>query len=645
MGRILNFINDLRLGFKLIGGFAGVLVMLVLVIVIYHHANVSAIEGFKGLIATENAIELSADDVNVAILQCRRAEKDFLLFKDKKYIGKLNANLGMLKGFAEEIGNLARRAENPGLMEKAERIVLLADRYADSFEAVAEAHEIRGLDHNSGLRKQFRDAAHRPADTIKAAGDSEAYIKLLELRKHEKDYLLRGDEKYVEKAGAGIEELKEESEAFLGDLETYHSAFLELVEEDSEIEDLMEMMRISSRKIEPLAEAIHDEAEQQAALKMAHTEEGARKLSRFAVFVGLVAVLLGILLSVIITTGITGPVGTAVDFARQIAEGDLTRTLGISRKDEIGLLCRALNEMASNLNKIIGDITGGVNTLAASSSDLSVVAQQMSSEADISSGRSDTVASAAEEMTVNLNGVAAAMEQTTANTTTVATAAEEMTATIDEVARSTEKGRSISSDAVKRATSAAGSMGTLGDAVRAIGVVTETISDISEQTNLLALNATIEAARAGDAGKGFAVVAGEIKALAGQTAEATRDIKTRIEGVQEITYASENLIEDVARIIDEVNHIVDGIAASVEEQSAATREIAGNIAQASLGIREVNSNVSQSSAAASGITRDISGVNRSAREISGAGTQVKTSAGELSELSLTLGQMVAKFTT
>ena len=70
---------------------------------------------------------------------------------------------------------------------------------------------------------------------------------------------------------------------------------------------------------------------------------------------------------------------------------------------------------------------------------------------------------------------------------------------------------------------------------QSISKVTEVITEISEQTNLLALNATIEAARAGEAGKGFAVVANEIKELAKQTAEATKEIKTKIEGIQTST--------------------------------------------------------------------------------------------------------------
>ena len=123
----------------------------------------------------------------------------------------------------------------------------------------------------------------------------------------------------------------------------------------------------------------------------------------------------------------------------------------------------------------------------------------------------------------------------------------------------------------------------MGRAAREIGNVVETITEISSQVDLLALNATIEAARAGDAGKGFAVVAGEIKELARQTAEASGEIKKRVEGIQTNTAGTVNEINDVSEVVNEINAIVATIASAVEEQSATTREIVSNVSQASVG--------------------------------------------------------------
>lgn len=156
-----------------------------------------------------------------------------------------------------------------------------------------------------------------------------------------------------------------------------------------------------------------------------------------------------------------------------------------------------------------------------------------------------------------------------------------MTTTINEIAQNTEKANTITGEAVSEAKGASDNVDELGSAAQEISKVTETVTEISEQTNLLALNATIEAARAGDAGKGFAVVANEIKELARQTAEATQDIKRRIEGIQDSTSGTVTKIQQISKVINDVNDIVSTIASSVEEQSVTTKEIATNVAQAS----------------------------------------------------------------
>lgn len=352
-----------------------------------------------------------------------------------------------------------------------------------------------------------------------------------------------------------------------------------------------------------------------------------------------------IVLCIVIARGVVGGLKEMIASFKDIAEGegDLTKRIEIGSKDEIAELAGWFNTFLEKMQGIIGQITGGVETLSSSSTELSAISAQMSEGIRNASEKSTTVSAAAEEMSANMTTVAAAMEQSATNTNMVASSSEEMSATISEIAQNAEKARSTSADAAQKASSATTNMDQLGAAADAIGKVVETITEISEQVNLLALNATIEAARAGDAGKGFAVVANEIKELAKQTAAASQDIKEKIGAIQGTTTTTVDQIAEITTVITDVNSVVATIAAAVEQQSAATKEIADNVAQSSRGIQEVNENVNQSSTVSIEISRDIADVSSSMDEMSNSSDQVNFSAQELSQLSENLKQMVDQF--
>ena len=342
---------------------------------------------------------------------------------------------------------------------------------------------------------------------------------------------------------------------------------------------------------------------------------------------------------------IVKPVRQAIVALKDIAqgEGDLTKRVEIQAHDEIGELAGWFNTFIEKLQGIIKKVAENSNSVDASATGLSAIANQMASGSDNSAMLANDVSTSATEMSENLGTIVSSIEESSTNASMVAAAAEEMNATIGEIAKNAENGRSISDQAVSKAKDASSQMNELGEAAQSIGKVVETINDISEQVNLLALNATIEAARAGDAGKGFAVVANEIKDLAKQTASATQEIKSKIENIQGSTNNTIAVIDEIGGVINSVNELVSSIATAVEEQSSATREIADNIGQASNGINQVSTNVTQSSAVATKISEKMDVLNQSAGEISTSSSQVKMSAEKLQQMAAGLNKIVGSF--
>ncbi len=367
-----------------------------------------------------------------------------------------------------------------------------------------------------------------------------------------------------------------------------------------------------------------------------------RNLLLAAIFI---SIALSFVLTYMVSGKISGPLREACGMVKDIAEGegDLTVRLKVTSTDEVGELSRGFNTFVGKLQDMIKKISNSSREVDASSGDLSEISRLLSAEVKDTAMRSVNVAASTEEMDANISSVAAAMEESTTNLNLVAAAAEEMTATITEIASNAEKAREISEAAVSQASNASKKMNILEKTAKEIGKVTDAISDISGQTNLLALNATIEAARAGEAGKGFAVVANEIKELAIQTANSTRDIKTQIDAIQSTTAMAVSEIDLITKVITDINEIVATIATAVEEQSVVTKEISGNIAQASQGIALVNENINQSSSVSSGIAKDIGGVSEATDKIAESSRKVEASSRRLKEMASELQMILEGF--
>jgi len=360
----------------------------------------------------------------------------------------------------------------------------------------------------------------------------------------------------------------------------------------------------------------------------------------FAVVTSLCLFLL-IFITSLILQGIRQATAVALELAE--GEGDLTKRMNLDTKDEIGMLGQAIDRMLDNLSGMVKQIQEITTSLDDSNSELTAVSGEMNEATENVAGRASMVAAAAEEMSANMDTVTIAVEDASHNVASVASSTEEIASISEEIAKNTEKARDITTKAVRQAANSSDRVNELGRAADEIGKVTETITEISEQTNLLALNATIEAARAGEAGKGFAVVANEIKELAKQTADATLEIKTRIEGIQKSTKGTVSEIEEISKVINEINEIVTGISSSVETQTTTTTAIAGNINQASQGIMEVTENVSQASTVSREVAQDIAEVDQSSGQVLENTTNVIKTAEQLNKLAGRLQQLVGNF--
>ncbi|WP_239075351.1 methyl-accepting chemotaxis protein [Planosporangium flavigriseum] len=343
--------------------------------------------------------------------------------------------------------------------------------------------------------------------------------------------------------------------------------------------------------------------------------ESSYNSARTLIVVLLVAgVLLALGFGVLVARSIVSAVAKVANVAAGLAVGDLTRSAGVTSRDEVGQMAAALDSATATLRETVQKVGGSSEALAGASEELSAASQQ--------------IAAGAEETAVQAGAVSAAAEQVSRNVQTVSAASEEMSSSIREIAGSAAEAAQVAESAVAVAQSANGIVSQLGQSSVEIGNVIKVITSIAEQTNLLALNATIEAARAGEAGKGFAVVASEVKDLAQETAKATEDISRRIDAIQSDTEAAVQAIAQITEVIEKISNHSTTIASAVEEQTATTGEIGRNVTEAATGSTEIASNITGVASAAQTTTTAVADSQRSAQELARMSTELQQLVGQ-----------------
>lgn len=272
-------------------------------------------------------------------------------------------------------------------------------------------------------------------------------------------------------------------------------------------------------------------------------------------------------------------------------------------------------------DKLLADMAETLKIVNENAQALGTASEELSSVASTMTNNSNNTFELA-------NSAAAGSEQVSANVASVAASAEEMSATAREIAQHAGDAAVVGSTAVSEAEATSKTINSLGISSQEIGEVVEVITAIAQQTNLLAFNATIEAARAGEAGRGFAVVANEVKELSKQTASATRDIRKRVEAIQNDASNSVKAIEKIREVINRINDNQNAIASAVEEQTATTNEIARNASEAATGSTD--------------ISRNITEVTKGTRVTADGAEQTLQAAKELAQLANNLKEIVER---
>jgi methyl-accepting chemotaxis protein len=262
---------------------------------------------------------------------------------------------------------------------------------------------------------------------------------------------------------------------------------------------------------------------------------------------GLIAILFGLFIANIISK----PLRQGVSFAQAVAAGDLTQTVKLDQKDEIGQLAQALNEMVAKLSSIVSDCMSASDNVASGSQELSATAQQLSQGATEQAASAEEISSSMEEMTSSIRQNSDNSSQTEKIAVKSATDAR-------------EGGKAVTETVA---------------AMKEIATKISIIEEIARQTNLLALNAAIEAARAGEHGKGFAVVASEVRKLAERSQAAAGEISTLSTRSVQVAETAGEMLNKMVPDIQKTSELVQEISASSKEQDSGAEQISKAIQQ------------------------------------------------------------------
>ena len=316
---------------------------------------------------------------------------------------------------------------------------------------------------------------------------------------------------------------------------------------------------------------------QQAAARrvLEDTVASGRQLMNMLFMIGAVALAVGGTFAWTMTRSIIQPLQDAVLVARRVAAGELASKVDVTGSDEVSQLLLALRDMNDSLQKIVGEVRSGTDSIAIASREIA------SGNADLSS-RTEMQASALQETTASMGQLTDTVRQN-------AGSAKEANRLVISASGIAQKGGEVVGQVV-------GTMGSIKESSRKIVDIIGVIDGIAFQTNILALNAAVEAARAGEQGRGFAVVAAEVRSLAQRSAGAAKEIKQLISDSVEKVDAGGKLVDQAGKTMDEIVTSVTQVADIMREITSASEAQSADIEEVNRALAQMDEMTQQNSA-------------------------------------------------
>jgi methyl-accepting chemotaxis protein len=316
----------------------------------------------------------------------------------------------------------------------------------------------------------------------------------------------------------------------------------------------------------------------------------ARRAQEVSAAAVLAVLLLAVLSGWLLRRSIVGPLSQASAAAREVASGNLSVSVPMRRRDEIGELLEALGDMGASLNRVVKEVRDAGEAVAAASSEVSNASHDLSRRT--------------EESAAGLQRTTSSMAQLTSMVQANASSTQEAAMVAQAVSGRADRSGRLIAEVVQ-------TMSAIDRSSKRIADITGVIDSIAFQTNILALNAAVEAARAGEQGRGFSIVAAEVRNLAQRSATAAKEIKALITESGSIVASGTSLVNeagdgmsDLVKSVSEVTRLVASISTATNEQSKEISGVSRDIAELDR-ITQQNAAVVEESAAAASTLKDL----------------------------------------